>query len=145
MLLPPLPVPPLDLKGKRNHFSPKWQLSLLGEWTDTVPGTDLNWFVRGEYQYIGDQNVGAETNQNPQSVQPAYSLINSRIGLRGDGYKWEVAAYVKNATDKGYCQTIYNQPIGTTLGLVDPVTGGGMQRCVLGQPRSFGLEAAYRF
>ena len=145
MLLPPLPVPPLDLKGKRNHFSPKWQLSLLGEWTDTVPGTDLNWFVRGEYQYIGDQNVGAETNQNPQSVQPAYSLINSRIGLRGDGYKWEVAAYVKNATDKGYCQTIYNQPIGTTLGLVDPVTGGGMQRCVLGQPRTFGLEAAYRF
>lgn len=145
MGLPPIPVPPLDLKGKRNHFSPKWQLSLLGEWTDTLPGTNLNWFVRGEYQYIGDQNVGAETNQNPQSIQKAYSLINSRIGLRGSGYKWEISAYVKNATDKGYCQTIYNQPIGTTLGLVDPLTGGGMQRCVLGPPRTFGIEAAYHF
>lgn len=145
MLLPPVPVPPLDLTGKRNHFSPEWQLSLLGEWTDALPGTDMNWFLRGEYQYIGDQNVGAETNQNPQSIQKGYSLVNSRLGLRGPGNKWELAAYVRNATDKGYCQTIYNQPIGTTLGLVDPTTGGGMQRCVLGPPRTFGVEGSYRF
>ena len=145
MSLPPIPVPPLDLKGKRNHFSPKWQLSLLGEWSDNLPGTSLKWFLRGEYQYIDDQNVGAETNQNPQSIQKGYSLINSRLGLRGNSDNWEVAAYVKNATDKGYCQTIYNQPIGTTLGLVDASTGGGMQRCVLGPPRTFGVEGVYRF
>lgn len=139
------PVPPLDLKGKRNHFSPKWKLSLTGEWTDALPGTSLYWFLRGEYQYIGEQNVGAETNQNPQSIQKAYSLVNARIGLRGSGDKWELATYVRNAADEGYCQTIYNQPIGTTLGLVDPATGGGLQRCVLGAPRTFGVEASYRY
>jgi hypothetical protein len=28
---------------------------------------------------------------------------------------------------------------------VDPVSLGGMQRCVLGTPQTFGVEAGYRF
>lgn len=143
--LPPLPVPPLDLEGERNHFSPKWQLSLAADWADALPNTTLSWFVRGEYNFVDDQNVGAETNANPQSIQQAYDLVNARIGLRGHESKWELSAFVRNAFDQEYCQTIFNQPIGTTLGLVDPVTLGGMQRCVLGTPQTFGVEAAYRF
>ena len=137
--------PPQDLTGERNHFSPKWQLSLMGEWSDRLPGTDLGWFLRGEYQYISDQNVGVETNQNPQSIQAGYDLINARLGLRGANDNWELAAFVRNLADQEYCQTVFNQPIGTTLGLVDPATGGGMQRCVLGAPRTFGVNAVYRF
>jgi iron complex outermembrane receptor protein len=72
-------------------------------------------------------------------------LFNARGGLRGPGEKWEVSMFVRNAFNKHYCQTIFNQPIGTTLGLVDPTTGGGMQRCVLGTPRTWGVEAAYSF
>ncbi|MEX2525649.1 MAG: TonB-dependent receptor [Gammaproteobacteria bacterium] len=140
-----LTPPPRDLTGERNHFSPKWQLSMMAEWSDHLPGTDLGWFLRGEYQYVSKQNVGAETNQNPQSIQPGYDLVNARAGLRGANDNWEVAAFVRNLTDENYCQTIFNQPIGTTLGLVDATTGGGMQRCVLGAPRTFGMEAVYRF
>jgi iron complex outermembrane receptor protein len=137
--------PPLDLKGQRNHFSPKWQLSLVGEWSDAIPRTNLSWFLRGEYQYIDDQNLGAETNNNPQSIQKSYDLVNSRFGIRGPGDRWEISAFVRNAFDTEYCQLVFNQPIGTTLGLVDPATLGGMQRCVLGIPRTWGIEAAYRF
>jgi iron complex outermembrane receptor protein len=71
--------------------------------------------------------------------------VNARLGLRGPGNRWEVSAFVRNAFEQEYCQTIFNQPIGTTLGLVDPVSLGGMQRCVLGVPRTFGVEAVYRF
>lgn len=137
--------PPQDLKGESNHFSPEWQLSLVGEWADALPNTNLNWFVRGEYQYIDDQNLGAETNQNPQTVQEGYDLVNARFGLRGPADKWEVSLFVRNATDEAYCQTMINQPIGTTLFLVDPVTLGGMQRCMLGPPRTWGVEAALSF
>jgi iron complex outermembrane receptor protein len=143
--LPPLPVPPQDLKGERNHFSPEWQLSLSAEWADALPNTNLGWFVRGEYQFVDDQNVGAETNANPQSIQRGYDLVNARIGLRGSESRWELSAFVRNAFDQEFCQTIFNQPIGTTLGLVDAVSLGGMQRCVLGTPQTWGVEAAYRF
>lgn len=137
--------PPQDLTGERNHFSPEWQISLSGEWRDDFGATGWGWFLRGEYQYVDDQNVGAETNQNPQSIQTGYSLVNGRLGLTGRDGQWELSVFGRNLTDEGYCQTIFNQPISTTLGLVDPVTLGGMQRCVLGAPRTYGLEGVYRF
>ena len=143
---PPGVIPPgQDLSGKRNHFSPEWQVSLMAEWTDLVPNTNWSWFARGEFNHISEQNIGAETNQNAQSLQESYSLFGGQAGFRSQDEKWEIAAFVKNATDEGYCQTIFNQPIGTTLGLVDPVTKGGMQRCVLGTPQTWGIELGYRF
>jgi len=137
--------PPQDLTGRRNHFSPEWQASLTAEWRDRLPVGGLGWYVRAEYQYVADQNVGAETNQNPQSRQESYSLVNARGGITTADEKWELALFARNIADKGYCQTVFNQPIGTTLGLVDPATGGGMQRCVLGPPRTYGVEAVFRF
>lgn len=134
-----------DLTGQRNHFSPEWTFSLMSEWSDNLGDTGLGWFVRGEYQYTDDQNVGAETNQNPQSIQQAYDLVNARAGITGINETWELSIYGKNLTDEGYCQTIFNQPIGTTLGLVNSATGGGMQRCVLGAPKTYGMEASYNF
>lgn len=145
MGLGPLAVPPQNLTGASNHFSPDWQLSLMAEWTNVLPQSNMSWFVRGEYQYIGDQNIGAETNQNPQSIQQGYDLVNARGGIRGPDEKWEVSLFVRNAFDNEYCQTVFNQPIGTTLGLVDATSLGGMQRCVLGTPRVWGMEAAYSF
>ena len=136
---------PQDLTGERNHFSPKWQGSVVAEYSDDIGDTDFGWYLRGEYQHIGSQNIGAETNQNPQSIQNSYDLINARAGFTGSDEQWEIAVFGRNLTDKGYCQTIFNQPIGITLGLVDPATLGGMQRCVVGAPRSYGLEGLYRF
>lgn len=145
MGMPASPVPPRDLTGERNHFSPKLQVSLVTEWADALPNTNLGYFLRGEFQFVSDQNLGAETNQNPQSIQDSYRIANLRGGLRAADDKWEFSAFVRNVTDEEYCQTVFNQPIGTTLGLVDATTGGGLQRCVLGTPRTYGVEAAYRF
>lgn len=139
-------IPPSrDLTGLRNHFSPKWQASLVAEWADDLANTNMGWFIRGEFQHTSAQNLGAETNQNPQSMQSGYEIFNIRAGVRATDDKWEFSAFAKNLGDEEYCQTIFNQPIGTTLGLVDSTTGGGMQRCVLGTPRTWGVEAAYRF
>ena len=145
--LPPVPVPPRDLTGQSNHFSPEWQFSAVAEWEDILRNTNMTWFLRGEYQFVAKQNIGAETNQNPQTLQDAIDIVNARLGLRGPDDKWEFSTFVRNAFDETSCQTMFNQPIGTTLGLVDQsgATLGGMQRCVLGTPRTWGVEAAYRF
>ena len=142
---PPAQLPTRDLTGDRNHFSPKWQLSLVAEWSDRIPVHGLGWFVRGEYQYNAEQNVGADTNQAPQTIQPGYDIVNARLGLRGANDGWEISSFVRNVFDQDYCQVIFIQALATTLNLVDPATGGGMQRCVVGAPRTWGVEAAYRF
>ena len=142
---PPAQLPTRDLTGDRNHFSPKWQLSLVAEWSDRIPVHGLGWFVRGEYQYVAEQNVGADTNQASQTIQPGYDIVNARLGLRGANDGWEISSFIRNVFDQNYCQVIFIQALATTLNLVDPATGGGMQRCVVGAPRTWGVEAAYRF
>lgn len=134
-----------DLKGKRNSFSPQWQASLAAQWSGRVLRTGLEWFARADYHWTDEQNINAQTDNNTQAIQEAYGLLNARLGLRDMRGRWELAGWVRNVADRAYCQTIYYQPLGAELGLVDPVTGGGMARCVLGEPRTVGVDWVYRF
>ncbi len=147
------PPGPQDLSGERNHFSPEWQASLVSQWTDQLANSNYDYFIRGEWQYVDDQNVGANTNGNPQSIQEAYDLFNARIGLASSDGKWELSAFGRNLGDEGYCQTMFDQPFSQPLNklapgaalLTDPTTGGALQRCVLGSPRTYGVEAKVNF
>ena len=141
----PLPIPTRDMKGERNHFSPKWQVALSAEWTDSLPDFAADWFIRGEYQYMDDQNVGADTNQNPDSMQSNYNLFNGGAGVRSQTGDWEVSVFVKNIFNEEYCQTKYSQPLVGSLGLTDTSTGQGAQRCTLGEPRTWSLVGSFLF
>ncbi len=141
----PLPIPTRDMKGERNHFSPKWQLALSAEWTESLPDFAADWFVRGEYQFMDDQNVGADTNQNPDSMQSSYNLFNGGAGVRSQTGDWEVSVFVKNIFNEEYCQTKYTQPLVGSLGLTDTTTGQGAQRCSLGEPRTWSLVGSFLF
>ena len=137
--------PTRDMKGERNHFSPKWQVALSAEWVDSMPNAAMDWFVRGEYQFMDDQNVGADTNQNPDSMQSSYNLFNGGAGVRGQNGDWEMSVFVKNIFDEEYCQTKYSQPLVGSLGLSDRTTGQGAQRCSLGEPRTWSLVGSFLF
>ena len=141
----PLPIPTRNMEGERNHFSPKWQVALSAEWTDSLPDAAADWFVRGEYQYMDDQNVGADTNQNPDTMQSNYNLFNGGAGVRGQNGDWEMSLFVKNIFDEEYCQTKYSQPLVGSLGLTDTMTGQGAQRCSLGEPRTWSLVGSFLF
>ncbi len=137
--------PTRDIKGERNHFSPKWQVALSAEWTDSLPDSAADWFIRGEYQYTDDQNVGSDTNQNPDTMQGDYNLFNGGAGVRSQNGDWEVSVFVKNIFDEEYCQTKYSQPLVGSLGLTDTSTGQGAQRCTLGEPRTWSLVGSFLF
>lgn len=141
----PRPIPTRDMEGERNHFSPKWQVALSAEWTESLPDAAADWFIRGEYQYMDDQNVGADTNQNPDTMQSNYNLFNGGAGVRGQNGDWEVSLFVKNIFDEEYCQTKYSQPLVGSLGLTDTTTGQGAQRCSLGEPRTWSLVGSFLF
>lgn len=141
-------LPTRNLKGERNHFSPKWQAAVSAEWTDSLADLAADWFVRGEYQFVDDQNVGADTNQDPDTMQGNYNLFNGGAGVRSQNGDWEVQIFVKNIFDEEYCQTKYSQPLVGSLGLAD-TTGmegyRGAKRCSLGEPRTWSLTGSFLF
>lgn len=138
----PLPGGPLqNLTGQRAHYSPDWQGSLIADYSTPLAGMNGNVFsMRGEMQFVGDQNVGANTNENPQSIQGGYTLFNGRIGLRSASGRWDFTLWGKNLTDKGYCVVMFDQPFGAQLGGLDPVAHTIPQRCAVGVPRTFGVQ-----
>ncbi len=134
-----------DLTGARNHFSPKWQSSLVADWSDTIPHFNNNqYFLRGELQYIGEQNVGTTTNQDPDTIQDAVTLFNAGVGLRADDDRWELGFFGRNLSDEGYCNNILNQPFGGPFGATNAATNSTAQRCVLSAPREWGIQLRVR-
>lgn len=134
-----------DLRRQSAHFSPEWQGSLIVDWTDDfsmINGTEF--FVRGETQYMGDQNVGGNTNQNPQTIQEAYQLYNARVGLRSVKDNWEVNLFGKNLGDEGYCLTMFDQPFGAQLGAQNASSNTTAIRCAVGDPLTWGVQLKMR-
>jgi hypothetical protein len=107
--------------------------------------THLQWFVGGAWQFVDAQNIGLSSNNNPQSVQPAYALVSARGGLRAASGRWELAAFGRNLGNKGYCLAIADQPLGAQLGGLDAPNHSLVQRCVLGAPRTWNLRLRWRF
>ena len=134
---------PQDLTGQTRQDSPEWQYSISSKWTDDLPGTNLDWSVRGEYQFVDDQFLDASLT--PQSLQEAYGIANFRAALSSDDSGWTLAGFVRNAFDEGYCVRTFIQTLGGNFGAVDRANNTAVQRCVVGRPRSYGVELTARF
>ena len=143
---PPLPgaAGAQNLAGERRNFSPEWQTSISLDWTQPF-GDGLEWFVGGNWSWIDQQNIGSVSNNNPQMVQDAYSLLNGRMGIRSGSGSWDISLFGNNLTDEGYCLAIFDQPLGGSLRAVDSVKNTTVMRCVLGAPSTWSLKATYRF
>jgi iron complex outermembrane receptor protein len=129
-----------DLSGRTPHYSPEWQGSLVAEWRAALGSSNLEWFLRPEYTYIGEQNIGANTNLNPQSIQDSYGLVNLRLGLVAASDRWQITAYGKNLSDEGYCEVNFDQPLGEQFNAVNPIANTVPQRCSVGSPRTYGVS-----
>jgi iron complex outermembrane receptor protein len=142
---PPLPGGEAqDLTGERRNFSPEWQTSLVADWTQAF-GNGMEWFVGGSWSWVDEQNVGTSSNNNPQTVQDSYSLLNANVGLRSASGNWDVTLFGYNLTDEDYCGSIFNQGFGGPIGAEDAANNTSVQRCVLGAPQTWKLNMAYRF
>ena len=142
---PPLPGGAAqDLTGERRNFSPEWQTSLAADWTQGF-ADGLEWYVGANWSWVDEQNVGASSNNNPQSMQDSFSFINARAGLRSAEGDWRITLFGNNLTNEDHCQAIFDQAVGGLLGAVDVGNSTSVQRCVLGGPRTWNLKASFRF
>jgi iron complex outermembrane receptor protein len=142
---PPLPGGTVqDLAGERRNYSPKWQTSLAADWAQGF-ADGLEWHAGASWSWVDDQNVGAASNNNPQSMQDSVSFIHARAGLRSAAGHWDITLFGNNLTDEDHCQAIFDQAFGEPLGAVDAANHTSVQRCVLGAPRTWNLKASFRF
>ena len=142
----PLPGAPgvQDLTGRPNHRSPKLQASALIDYSQEF-ANDYLWYVRPGWSYIGEQNLGGDTNQNPQTLQAGYSLVNVRVGIENYVAGWSVELFVNNATDTEYCGGMFDQPLGAQIGAVNTADNTTVVRCVVGDPKTYGVQFSYQF
>jgi iron complex outermembrane receptor protein len=142
----PLPggVGTQNLTGRPNHRAPRWQGNLTIDWSMPL-GDNLDLFVRPSYSYVSEANLGGDTNLNPQTVQAGYGLLSLRTGVEDFASGWRLEAYVDNATDKGYCGGMFDQPFGAQLGAVNAANNTTVIRCVVGSPRTYGIKFSYSY
>ncbi|MFC4698978.1 TonB-dependent receptor [Glaciecola siphonariae] len=135
-----------DLKGRPNLYSPDLQTTNALRFKTSLPHTDdYQFHATLSHQYTAEQDVGGALNANPQGIQDAYHLLGATLGLSSSVYAWRIEAYAGNLTDESYCLTIFEQPFGQVLGAIDAVTNTSAQRCVLGNPKTYGVRFSYDF
>lgn len=133
-----------DLTGERLPFSPKMQGNIGADYLTDV-GDDWKLNLAGRLSFTSDVDVGGGSDGNPQGIQNGYALLGARIALISPDDRFELALSGQNLTDRRYCTLRYSQTLGNALGLSDPETGGAIQRCALGDPRTVQLSAKINF
>ena len=143
---PPLPAftGVQNLTGTRANFSPKWQGDAYGEYSGKLAN---RWGVlaRADLKFQSRSNIGSDQNANPDTEQSAYQLLSARVGITTPDDRFTLSLFGDNLTDKGYCVFKAAQPGDSLLGVRNSVTGATAIRCVVGQPRRYGVQLRVQF
>jgi iron complex outermembrane receptor protein len=101
---PPNAAASCDINGKPMPFSPDWKASVRVKYTQPLTGSLT-------LDYGLDANRQSSTNfdlqQQPDSVQPAYTIVNATLGLQSTA-GWRVSLLGKNLGDQSYATFIQN-------------------------------------
>jgi iron complex outermembrane receptor protein len=96
---PPGAAASCDINGKPLPFSPDWKAALRAKYTMPLVGryamdygVDVTWQSRTNF----------DLQQQPDSYQPEYSVVNAAVGLADTAAGWRVALVAKNLFDKSY-------------------------------------------
>ncbi|MGF7151561.1 iron complex outermembrane receptor protein [Sphingomonas zeicaulis] len=138
---------PLDLSGQSLERAPKHTLNLSGTYEQPIGSGTLvfntDWRFTSRYRF---HTWSDATNINPAPfladpairalVRDAFSqsalwLGDARVAYRREG--WEVAAWVKNLTDRQYRTNTFGMFFNRSMSTYP------------GERRTYGLSAAYRF
>ncbi|WP_243455551.1 TonB-dependent receptor [Sphingosinicella sp. BN140058] len=94
-----------DLAGFRPAQAPEWKIALNASYTPPITAT-LDALLQAAYNYQSKFNFGI--NNDPETVQKGYGILNLSAGVRGHDRGWELVAFVNNVFDKQYFFNVNN-------------------------------------
>jgi len=93
-----------DLRGKPLNNVPKYKFNIGGEYDQPLGSLPFEAFASVAYQW---QNaVNFSLSQDPRTVQGAYGIADFTIGINDNNGHYKVTAFVDNAFDKRYANSI---------------------------------------
>ena len=95
-----------NLAGARPGQAPEWKLSVDVDYAHQLAGSAFQLVAQGGYSY--QSQVNYSLNQDPQTIQKAYGILNLSAGIRNTRRHYEVMAFVNNVTDQHYYANIYD-------------------------------------
>ncbi|MBC2668798.1 TonB-dependent receptor domain-containing protein [Novosphingobium piscinae] len=93
-----------NLTGERAVQAPEFKFSIGAEFTPSLTDT-LRGVVQANWQHTSSVFYVA---RDPETFQPAYSIVNLGLGVRDEDRKWEVTAFVNNLFDQEYFPSLAN-------------------------------------
>lgn len=154
-LVNPANFPGLSLlPGSQMSFAPKWSGSTAISWTGNFG--DMRTFANLTAKYSSEYNTGSDLI--PFKEQPAFTLVNGRIGIGPQDRAWTLELWGQNLTDETYRQVVINGPL-QGQGFQSTVQTGGSHPgtyydqakdsntydAFLGAPRTYGLTLRVRY
>jgi outer membrane receptor protein involved in Fe transport len=120
--------------GERLPFSPYFNWSWNARYEHPL-ASELRGYVQFDMAHKGDMYNGLNPNDPntglPRILQPAYTLMNLRLGLSPVNNRWLAEFYITNLTDKN--AIVYSN------------TGNFDLRLTTNEPRVYGLRLSYRW
>jgi iron complex outermembrane recepter protein len=137
-----------QLPGQRVSNSNLWTVTGAVSYSPPIGNHGLSLIAYADARYMSGFNTGSDLDL--EKFQPAFTVVNARLGVRGPNNAWSVELWGQNIFNQDYLQVAFDAPIQGS-GTVRGVQRGFYPRSTqlfgafLGEPRTFGvtLRAAF--
>lgn len=130
-----------SFNGMTPVSSPKWKFNLAGDYSRPIAG-DMVFNGRLEVQHTSSMLLDAALD--PRSRQKAMTLLNGSLALTAGEGRWTATLWGKNLTDHHYFQRIGAIPLAPMISTGGTAGADGFHG-YYAEPRTYGVELAYRF
>jgi iron complex outermembrane receptor protein len=144
---------PLDaalflLPGDNVSNAPKNVVTASLTYTPRLGSSGLTGLVYVDERTTSGYNTGSDLFTEKE--QPAYTLVNARIGVRGPGERWGLELWAQNIFNTNYQQVAFSAPfqgsgsIAQTR-LLGTSPANQLFSSFLAEPRTYGVTGRFRF
>ena len=96
-----------NLGGATPAQAPKVKLSADLDYAHPLSNTPFE--LTGTASYAYQSTVNYSLNQDPQTVQKGYGILNLTLGIRNPSQHYDISAFVNNAFNEHYYANIFDQ------------------------------------
>ncbi len=120
------------LSGHQLTNAPRSVVTASLTWRKPL-NNNLELLINGTARWQDDINTGSDLD--PEKDEPAYTLVNARIGLGQAEGTWSVEAWANNLLDEEFAQVAFDIPLQSDNGF----------GAFLGEQRTYGVTFRYNF